>query len=657
VATEANESAVDPGGLALISNLLEGSPSGVFVLDADLRVVWVNSAMLEMLGVERATVLGRDKREMVTEFIPSIVENGEEVAERMLATYERAPEHAGFECHLLAGEKRTERWLAHHSRPLSAGPLAGGRIEFCTDITDRKRAEDAVERLAASVEEQGFILENMVGFTYRHDTKGVFHYMSPSVQHLTGHTPDEWMKHYTAYLTDNPLNKLVEQYTEETLRTGVTNSRYKVEVFHKNGERVMLEVTERAYFDEGQVAGIVGVAIDITARERAEHERFELERRLQHAQKLESMGILAGGIAHDFNNLLMAVLGNAGLALDEVQPGSKAHEHVEEIVRASRRAADLCRQMLSFSGKGTFTIQSVDLSAIVAEMASMLEVSISKKVRLVYDFADDLPPVEGDPTQIQQVALNLITNASEAIGDAPGTIHVRTGSAELDRDTLKRGLSAPEPVPGVYVWLEVEDTGEGMDEATRTRIFDPFFTTKFTGRGLGLSTVLGIMRGHEGAIRIVSMPGEGTRFRAMFPAGRGVLERKEVRPARTADSSGGTVLLVDDEAPVRKVGRKMLEKLGHDVITANDGREGLELYRARRAEIACVVLDMTMPEMGGDECLRELRKIDPGVSVVVTSGYDEADTMSRLERGESVGFLQKPYDKEALGESLRECLG
>jgi len=640
----------------LMQELLEGSPSGVFLLDRDVRIVWVNEAMARMLGSSREELIGLDKREWIRTRVPPLIEDGAAVAERLLAQYRDPDPGAPIACHLLATDGREERWIEHHSRAISVGPLRGGRVEFCTDVTDRRRAEEAVERLAARSEEQGIILENMHGFTYRHDTAGVFQYMSPSVQRITGYPVDDWMHHYTTYLTENPVNELVVEKTEETLRTGKTNEPYLVEIYHRDGSRVWLEVAERAYFEDGRVAGIVGVAIDVTERERAALERRSLETQLRYAQKLESLGILAGGIAHDFNNLLMAVHGNASLARDELPEDSKAREAIEEVLLAAQRAADLCRQMLAYSGRGTITLRAIDLSAAVAEIIGMIEISISKRVKLGFELDPELPPVHGDPTQIQQVILNLITNASEAVGDTPGEIHIRTGAGEFSVAELKAGLAGPDPTPGPYVWLEVEDTGSGMDAATQERIFDPFYSTKFTGRGLGLSTVLGIVRGHDGAIRIDSRRGKGTRFRVLFPAGSGQVEPPAETPS-TSEHRTGAVLLVDDEPAVRTVGRRMLEKLGYEVLVAADARRGLELFGEHRAEIVCVVLDVTMPDMSGDECLRELRRLEPAIPVILASGYDESEATRRLDRSTPYGFLCKPYTRDALAAKLNEVIG
>ena len=632
---------------AQVGHLIEEAPLGVLLIDPDFKVVWVNAAALEIFSLDRDELVGRDKRELTRSLAPLLVSDGKQIAERLLERF-TGGDQGPLEIHLLPGVERRERWVELSLQRIALGPLAGGWIEFSRDVTDHKRAEGYAEQLRLAVEEQRMILENMAGFTYRHDLGGFFFYLSPSVERVTGYTPVEWMQHYTTYLTDNPINARVVENTEETLRTGKTNPPYNVEVRHRDGSRVMLEVTERPYFRGGSVAGIVGIALDVTEKRR-------LESRVQHIQKLESLGVLAGGIAHDFNNLLTVVLGNAGLALDETPPSSPIREPLQEIARTARRAADLCQQMLAYSGKGTLRLTPVDLSGLVSEMGQMLEVSISKKVRLVYELGKDLPPALGDPTQLRQVVLNLVTNASEAIGDRPGEIRLRTGAGEFTRAELKAGLSGPDPAPGTYVWLEVEDTGPGMDEATLGRIFDPFFTTKFTGRGLGLSTLLGIMRGHDGAIRIWSEPGRGTRFRVLFPAaatGTAAGTAREPRAEPRAARGGGLALLVDDEPAVRKVGRRMLEKLGYEVLAAADGRSGLELFRERRAEIRFCLLDMAMPDMNGDEVFGAMRALEPDVRVILTSGYDKSEATKRLGRGVRYAFLQKPFEQAGLAEAI-----
>ncbi len=409
---------------------------------------------------------------------------------------------------------------------------------------------------------------------------------------------------------------------------------------------------------EGEMLGSVYVARDISERRRAEEERTQLEAQMLEVQKLESLGVLAGGIAHDFNNLLMAIMGNADLALVDLPAASPARLNLEEISRASQRAADLCRQMLAYSGKGQFVIGPYNLSEIVKEMAQILEVSVSKKATLLYSFAPELPAVEADATQLRQVIMNLITNASESLGDGSGVISISTSVLECDRDYLSKSHLDDKLPAGSYVCLEVADTGCGMDEETQRRIFDPFFTTKFTGRGLGLAVVLGIVRGHRGAIRVDSTPGRGTSFKILLPAV--AWEQTEQEPSSkqgVLPSPGGTILLIDDDPAIRKVGTQMLRGMGFKAFTAASGREGLKIFKKHAREIDCVILDLTMPEMSGDEVFRELRRVRSDVPVILSSGYNEEEIAPRFLDEGLAGFVQKPYTMANLQISLNRVLG
>jgi signal transduction histidine kinase/CheY-like chemotaxis protein len=352
---------------------------------------------------------------------------------------------------------------------------------------------------------------------------------------------------------------------------------------------------------------------------------------VQHAQKLESLGLLAGGIAHDFNNLLMAVVGNADLALTKLAEDSPARGHVESIRSAAQRAADLAKQMLDYSAKGRFIVESLDLSTVVEELAPLLEASISKKAALELHLAPDLPPIAADPAQMRQVVLNLVTNASQAIGEASGVITITTGLLETG------------------VFLEVSDTGGGMDRGTRDRIFEPFFTTKPGGRGLGLATAYGIVRGHAGTIEVSSEPGGGSTFRVLLPP--------REQPLRDETWQGsGTILVVDDELAVREVTKSMLRELGFEILTACDGREAVEVFRRRGHEIDLVLLDMTMPNMGGDEACREIRALRNDARILLTSGYNEGEATDRIRARDLAGFIRKPYQLEALRRKVREAL-
>ncbi len=409
--------------------------------------------------------------------------------------------------------------------------------------------------------------------------------------------------------------------------------------------------------ENGLPLRITGTHLDITARKQAEEEHRTLEAQIQHAQKLESLGVLAGGIAHDFNNLLVAILGNADLALGELSPASPARDSLAEIETAARRAADLCRQMLAYSGRGQFLIAPVDLNDIVSEMTHLLEVSISKKVAVKYALAPDLPTIEADATQIRQIIMNLITNASEAIGDESGGITVSTGVMDCDRAYLSSTYLDEELSEGSYVYLEVADTGCGMDAQTQQSMFDPFFTTKFTGRGLGLAAAIGIVRGHHGAIKVYSEPGRGTTFKVLFPPSHTRAASQEPQQQEAEPWRGtGTVLLVDDEETVRVVGQRMLELAGFAVLTAADGRQAITLFRQHLDKIVCVLLDLTMPHMDGEEAFRELRRIRSDIRVILSSGYGEQEVTSRFAGKGLAGFIQKPYRSSALAAKLREVL-
>lgn len=403
-------------------------------------------------------------------------------------------------------------------------------------------------------------------------------------------------------------------------------------------------------FELGGEPHVITTAQDIT-------ERRVLEQQMLHSQKLESLGVLAGGIAHDFNNLLTGMLGNADLALRDLAPSSPAHASLDAIVTAARRASELCRQLLAYSGRGRFLVQPVDLADLVQEMGHLLSVSISKKAVIKYDFAPNLPAVQADATQMRQVVMNLIVNASEAVAERSGVISVSTGMTRCDDAYLKGCYCADGIAPGEFVSLEIADNGHGMDRATLDRIFDPFFSTKFTGRGLGLAAVLGIVRGHRGAVRVDSEPGRGTTFKLLFPPSDDSPRTPAARPPDEPLWRGhGLALVVDDEETVRNAGRAMLERAGFTVITANDGRDGVARFAAEKDQIAFVVLDLTMPELDGEACFRALRELRPDVKVLLTSGYDEQDAVNMFAGTAPAGFVQKPFTAAELLAKVREML-
>jgi PAS domain S-box-containing protein len=409
----------------------------------------------------------------------------------------------------------------------------------------------------------------------------------------------------------------------------------------------------------GRPERVIGVTWDVTERWQLLEERRLLEQRMQESQKLESLGVLAGGIAHDFSNLLMVILGNVSLLQRELGSAHPSLEHVEQMEEATRRATDLCRQLLAYAGKGRFVLQRASINRLIDETTHLLQVSISKKAALQFHLDTSVPVVVVDATQIRQVLMNLVINASDALADRNGTISISTGMVRADRAYLDATFLAPDIPEGDYVYMEVSDTGAGMSPETQARIFDPFFTTKFTGRGLGLAAVLGIVRGHKGALKVYSELGKGSSFKLLLPAAAGAGEAPSLPADRSREqpfANGGTILVVDDEPAVRNVASSMLRDIGFRTLLAEDGNAALAVYRKHASEIVCVLMDLTMPGLDGQETFRELRRIQPDVRVLLMSGYNEQDAISGFVGRGVAGFIQKPFTFSELEQRLRSLL-
>jgi PAS domain S-box-containing protein len=419
----------------------------------------------------------------------------------------------------------------------------------------------------------------------------------------------------------------------------------------KSGRVIDVEVVANRIEWDGRPAYIILVD-DIT-------ERLKLETKLQQTQKLESLGLLAGGIAHDFNNLLTAILGHASLVSADVAPTSPVGESICMIEESARRAAELCRQMLAYSGRGRFSVRPVDLSSFVQGVVGLLRVSIGKNCHIIQNLTPGLPLIEADTTQLQQVVMNLVINAAEAIGPQEGTIQLATRSLRAERTLLDTMYLAQDVVEGEYVELKISDSGCGMSAETLARVFDPFFTTKFTGRGLGLAAVLGIVRGHNGAIRVESAPGTGTTFTLLFPVAAGsTLPAPDAVPTVVPvnQARARTALVVDDEASVRALAKTMLERWGYRVLIANDGEEGVTQFRAHQEKIDIVLLDLTMPKLGGAGVFRVIRHRAPTVPILLMSGFNEStETQQMVEQG-CAGFIQKPFTAQTLQAKLGSLL-
>jgi signal transduction histidine kinase len=399
------------------------------------------------------------------------------------------------------------------------------------------------------------------------------------------------------------------------------------------------------------------VAVEREIQESSERRRRrDLEEQLRHAQRLESLGVLAGGVAHDFNNILTGILGNASLATEILPPDNQAMPLIEAVVSAAEHAALLTRQLLAYAGKGQHFVEHIDVSALVRSCLSLLRLSVSRNIAIALDLSDDLPPVAADRGQIEQVLMNLTINAAEAVGArVPGSVTIRTGVGQFGPGPLAGNVAGQALAGGKYVCLEVSDTGPGIPQQVQARMFDPFFTTKFTGRGLGLSAALGVVRAHHGALLVRTSAGAGTTFTAYLPVVDGLAVSKQEERQHVGMLSG-LVLVIDDEEIVRRTAQSVLQQHGLSVVSAENGNEGVELFRRIAERVSLVLLDLTMPIMDGEATLRALRDVRPQVPVLLSSGYSEEDARERLEDTEGVRFLQKPYGSMELARAVQQAM-
>jgi PAS domain S-box-containing protein len=525
-------------------------------------------------------------------------------------------------------------------------------IGFSQDVTDARRAEAS---LAASERRYRELLETLYGGVWQIDREGKTTFVNPRMAEMLGYQVSEMVGRHLLDFCEGAWQDFAR--AKLTTRGGAKGD-YEFEFRGKDGRRVRTLVSSASQYDEnGRYVGAVGGVHDITERLRAQEEREMLERKLLETQKLESLGVLAGGIAHDFNNILTGILGSASLARIDVPAGGRAEEHIAQIEVSARRAADLCHQMLAYAGKGRFLVQLLDLNQIVREITQLLDLSISRKASLRYDLAEVLPPMSVDATQIRQVLMNLVLNASEALGNSEGVITLATGTQLVDADYLRTAAIEGGLPDGQYIFLEVSDNGSGMSRETVERIFDPFFTTKFTGRGLGLSAVLGIVRGHKGAIKVYSELGRGTTFKLLFPVAAGDAAAERAAIIGEDEWRGqGTVLVIDDEATVRGVTERILQAIGFDSVAASDGAQGVEIVRRRRDSLVGVLLDLTMPNMDSETVFREIGLLCPRLPIVLMSGYNEGDAIARFAGRGLAGFLQKPFTVDDIRKQLRAAM-
>lgn len=605
----------------------------------------VNAAWLETTGIPIEAV-GKSLEELLPPAMVDVVREGlgRCVSERCVLSFE---------------EELTFRGQARFWRTRLAPFEQGGEVRYILgfghDYTELRRTGAA---LAESEAKFRRLVENADDVIYRVrlEPDVNIEYISPSIERLSGYPPEAFYGDgalFNELIVPEDRPKVAQRIAELQGEPGSTLTRWR----RSDGSLRWVEARSVAVRDaNGRAIAREGIARDMTEEKERELSRVALERRLQQTQKLESLGVLAGGIAHDFNNLLTGILGHASLLrLDAACPPS-LREHADHIELAAERAADLCKQMLAYSGRGRFAIQRLDLDDLVRATTQLIKLSLAKSTTLKLELGTRGSVVEADATQLQQVVMNLVLNASEACEAQAGVVTLTTGEATLTQEELQDAFSAGERRPGRYVFLEVHDTGSGMSAETQAKIFDPFFSTKFTGRGLGLSAVLGIVRGHSGAIRVHSEPGVGTRFRVLFPAADGQPQPTVPASRAPAFESAGRVLVVDDEEVVVQVASRILSTLGFSVVTASNGREAIDVFRAASEPFAVVLMDLTMPVLDGFAAFAELRRLDPRLPVVLMSGYNEQDAVARFAGSGLAGFVQKPFTAPLLSEKLRLAL-
>jgi len=622
-------------------NLIEFAADAIFMGDAEGNIIGANQSAVALSGYGYTELVDMNLGQLFSE-----------------AEKQRSP----LRYDLLKQGKtvKTERLISRkdgNTVPIEMNSRMmpdGTYHTFFRDMSERKQAEEAL-RLSEEKFSRAFKLSpDAISITRLED--GRYIEINQGFTDATGWTAEETIGRSALpgdleiWCHREDREKLVAGLKEDSQVIGL-EAQFK----RKGGQIATGLLSARAIEINGE-ACLLSITRDITDRVQAMEKQKQLEEQMLQAQKLESLGILAGGIAHDFNNILMALIGHCELAQRRLTAESPAMENLHQIKLAAGRAADLSNQMLAYSGKGKFVIESLNLSQIIEEMEHMLAISVSKKATFRYDLAPGLPSIEADATQLRQIIMNLVINASDAIGDNSGVIAVSTGIMDCDHTYLQETWLDDNLPEGRYVFLEIADTGCGIATETIDRIFEPFFSTKFTGRGLGMAAVLGIVRGHNGAIKIYSEIGKGSTFKILLPASTLPATSVEPETEITALHEKGLVLLVDDEETVRNIGKEMLEDFGFETITAGDGKEALDIFRQQHNQIRFVLMDLTMPNMDGEEAFREFRKIDPAVKVIICSGYNEQEISQKFVGKGLAGFLKKPYPFSALQKTIQKIL-
>lgn len=624
----------------LLRLVIDALPGAVLYIDRDYRYRFANRAFGELLQRPPLDFEGHELKDVLSDA------GFERVRERVDRAF--AGERVEFEDHI--GYGGSARELLVNLLP-DRGPdgVVRGVVALKQDVTEQKRSERA---LRDSEERFRRMVEIAAEGIWIVGTAGTTSFVNGRMTSILGYSKEEMLGRPGRDFVDPEESDGARREFECWQNASSKPREYRFR--HKDGSIVWLDITVSPMVDDiGGCTGVLVMCTDVT-------ERKKDEQRLRQSQKLESLGILAGGVAHDFNNLLAGIMGYASLVLGTLQPSTPSHARLQAVISASERAAQLTRHLLTYAGKDQGKLQPLDLAAATRELLPLLNASIPKLVQLSLELGDNVPPVQADPAQLQQVMMNLVINAGESIPErTPGEVKISVRRHSLQPEDYRDAVVPIESGDQEYVSFTVTDNGVGMDAATQAKIFDPFFSTKFHGRGLGLASVLGIVKAHRGTVTVQTAPGKGSVFTVLLPASRAATQGADTFLTQPSPKTGGTglaaILFVDDEPALRTFAQQALEERGYRVLLAENGQQAIAVLTAH-PEVRVVVLDLAMPVMGGDTAGSMMRSLRPDVPLIVSSGYPESDASELVGHGVATAFLEKPFRADVLVSAVEEAL-
>ncbi len=624
---------------SLTNDVIDKSPVGIFILDADFRVVWLNQALEKFFGVRKEKIIGQDKRQLIRQHIAQIFESPELFTNTVIDTYDNNTYIEKFECHVLPEGNREERWLEHLSQPILSGLYAGGRIEHYTDITERIFSE-------RKIHEQATLIDIASDAIFVRDLENRILFWSQGAERLYGWTAEEARGKKAPEMFEAKSSSKLQASLNTTIEQGSWQG--ELEQCQKDGRKIIVESRWTLMGGESrQPCSILVVNTDIT-------EKKSLSEQFYRTQRLESLGTLASGIAHDLNNILTPIMAVTQILPSYLPAPNKNLQQLLSICQSNvKRAADLVKQILTFTRGTEGERGSVLVKQLIEEIQQVAEETFPKTIEIQTSVSQNLWTVNGDASQIHQVLMNLAVNARDAMLNG-GTLKLSAQNYVIDQNSRKMNIDARE---GQYILITVSDTGTGISPEILDRIFEPFFTTKEVGQGtgLGLSSVLGIVKSHDGFVNVQSEMGRGTQFQVFLPA----KETEATKSVETADlptGNGELILVVDDEANICQINRQLLQRYNYRVLTAKDGVEAIALYTQYQEEIKVVLMDLMMPQMDGITAIRTLKQINPLVKIISVSGVAHNQKSMATQGLNLKPFLLKPYTTRELLKTILEAI-